>query len=86
MNRDTANLDGHELELTLETLDQWETELDEFAAGIMQRLSQISGKTIDTSALIPNNQSYSAEIQEPDHADDDSEAMQLLQSLREMTQ
>lgn len=80
---------GHEsssdddLELSLETLDQWETELDQFAAGIMQRLSQITGKAIDTSGILPDSQR-----QGQHHHDDvdDPEAMQLLQTLRDMTQ
>ncbi|QDV47875.1 hypothetical protein Enr13x_77870 [Stieleria neptunia] len=88
-------------ELSLETLDQWETELDQFAAGIMKRLSEASGKTIDVSGLIPPSQQASARQAarpqaarpqiagpptDPVDTDDESEAMQLLKSLREMTQ
>ncbi|QDV88623.1 hypothetical protein [Planctomycetes bacterium TBK1r] len=83
-----------DLDLSLETLDQWETELDQFAAGIMKRLSQASGKTIDVSGLIPQSQlaaapQAAATLADPvdtDDTDDESEAMQLLKSLREMTQ
>ncbi|MCS7469306.1 hypothetical protein NZK35_21865 [Stieleria sp. ICT_E10.1] len=80
-----------DLDLSLETLDQWETELDQFAAGIMKRLSQASGKTIDVSRLIPQSQQAAAPRAaapqtDPVDADDEHEAMQLLKSLREMTQ
>ena len=76
-----------DLELSLETLDQWETELDEFAAGIMQRLSSLSGRPIDTSGLIPQG-SPPETIAEPlmEEAHEEHEAMQLLQTLRDMTQ
>ncbi|MDV6028586.1 MAG: hypothetical protein F9B45_00445 [Phycisphaera sp. RhM] len=85
-----------DLDLSLETLDQWETELDQFAAEIMKRLSQASGTTIDVSGLIPQSQlaaapqaaaTLAAATQaDPVDTDDESEAMQLLKSLREMTQ
>ena len=85
-----------DLELSLETLDQWETELDQFAAGIMKRLSQASGKTIDVSGLIPQSQQAAAQQAaaqqaaaqqaDPIDTDDESEAMQLLKSLRDISQ
>ncbi len=95
-----------DLELSLETLDQWETELDQFAAGIMKRLSQASGKTIDVSGLIPQSQQAAAQHAaaqqaaaqqaaaqqaaaqqaDPIDTDDESEAMQLLKSLRDISQ
>ncbi len=72
-----------DLELSLDTLDQWETELDQFAAGIMQRLSFITGKAVDTTGLIPQSSSHA----QSDPADgDDQDAEQILQTLRDMTQ
>ena len=76
-----------DLELTLETLDHWETELDEFAAGIMQRLSGVSGRPIDTSELIPPGDFHGSNAESPaEEVHEEQEAMQLLQTLRDMTQ
>ena len=89
MNKVPGSAVDDDLELSLETLDQWETELDRFAAGIMQRLGDLKGSQIDTTGLIPQGR-----VQDVNHADtanlaahnDNPEAMQLLQSLRELTQ
>jgi hypothetical protein len=86
MKKETRSPTNDELDLSLETLDQWEDELDQFAAGIRQRLAKLTGNKIDTSGLMPYKQ--------PDHTDDsdenavydNSEALQLLQSIRELTQ
>ena len=56
----------------------------------MKRLSQASGKTIDVSGLIPQSQQAAAPQAaapptDPVDTDDESEAMQLLKSLRDMT-
>ncbi|WP_182865519.1 hypothetical protein [Stieleria mannarensis] len=79
-----------DFELSLETLDQWETELDQFAAGIMKRLSDASGKTIDVSGLIPQHQpadqNRAANQDGALQADENSEALRLLKSLRDMSQ
>lgn len=86
MSRETNSLTNDELDLTLETLDQWESELDQFAAGIMQRLSNLTGNKVDTSGLIPHKQ-VDVSV-DPNRAveHDNSEALKLLQSIRELTQ
>ena len=75
-----------DLELSLETLDQWETELDQFAATIMKRLSSVTGKSVDMRGLIPQSQQVSADGREPMDDANGGEAMQLLRALRNMTQ
>lgn len=74
------------LDLSLETLDQWETELDQFAAGIMQRLETLTGKEIDMRGLVPQSQVGRFESDAASDADDDSEAMQVLKTLQDLTQ
>ena len=94
MNKGPATSADDDLELSLETLDQWETDLDQFAASIMQRLSNITGEAIDTSGLIPDPPTEPKYDPSADHSDqdstdqasDDPDALQLLQTLREMTQ
>lgn len=83
MNRSPDLLPDEDEELSLDTLDQWETELDQFAAGIMQRLSRIAGSQLDVGGLVPHS---GIDDQTDSGPNDDTQAMQLLQSLRELTQ
>lgn len=86
MNRGPDLLADDDEDLSLDTLDQWETELDQFAAGIMQRLSRIAGSKVDISGLVPQSQTEDlTDDPTEDGSGDNNQAMQLLQSLREMT-
>ncbi|MCA9138370.1 MAG: hypothetical protein KDB00_16480 [Planctomycetales bacterium] len=82
MNRDTDQSAEGGDELSLEILDQWETELDQFAAGVMQRLSRIAGSDAPVRGLAPKTQTDDLT---DNGYDDNSQAIQVLQSLREMT-
>ena len=64
MSRETNAAIDDDLDLSLDTLDQWESELDQFAAEIMQRLSNLSGNPIDTSGLIPPKQHCDSDDQD----------------------
>jgi len=75
-----------DLDLSLETLDQWESELDQFAAGVMRRLSNLTGKAVDMRGLVPQSEQELVNDQGARDTDDGSEAMQVLKSLRELTQ
>lgn len=86
MNKETHPPTNDELDLSLETLDQWEAELDQFAAGIRQRLAKLTGKQFDTSGLMPHKQPSETNDTSESSVYDNSEALQLLQSIREMTQ
>ena len=62
------------LDLTIETLDQWEDDLDRFAAEIQQRLSLVS-MTVGESAT-----------SDTAHYSEEHEALALLRSIRELNQ
>ena len=63
------------LELNHETLDQWESELDQFAMGIRQRLSLI--------ALTAGTESPSTFL-EPDPASEEQQSLDVLKSIRDL--
>lgn len=67
----------HEQELSLETLDQWEAELEEFAANIKRRFAM-------ASLLIDASDSRSSELSCGSNSPD--QAMELLESVRKINQ
>ncbi|WP_143544175.1 hypothetical protein [Rhodopirellula sp. MGV] len=49
MNNPTSAGVPEDFELTIETLDDWETELDQFASQMLRRLSEFTGDASDPS-------------------------------------
>jgi hypothetical protein len=75
-----------DLGLSLEMLDRWETELDEFAAQVRQRLKGISDSAGGTEGRATPTEAELAEYPDLILAGDDPDAIRLLKSLRDMTQ
>jgi len=86
MSRESNSLTDDDLHVSLETLNQWEAELDQFAAGVMRRLAGLSASVAETSGQVPSMQNGLVKDRELVEADVDPETLQLLKSLRELTQ
>ena len=71
----TTERSSNSLELTIESLDQWENELDQFAADIKRRLSLVS-LVADVSEPSPR---------ETDDLSEEDQVLDLLKSLSEQT-
>ena len=72
MNQPLDSDHPNDIELTLETLDAWETELDEFAAEILQRLTLLSA----IIELQPESEGSEAGMSQPQAIDDDPDRRQ----------
>ena len=86
MSRETEATNEVDLDLSPETLKQWESELEQFVTGTMQRLSKLSHESLSESGNLPQNPHVEADKQEKNDVDEIPEALQLLQSIRELTQ
>ena len=74
-----------DLDLSLETLDEWESELDQFAVGVSRRLSQLSGHAL-SSLTVDKSDDTSSEVLEGLGDVDDPDTQNLIQSIRELRQ
>lgn len=86
MSRENDEANCDDLDLSPETLKQWESELDYFVTGAMQRLSNLSGIPFESSRMVPGKQSIDSDEKTLADIGGDPEALQLLQSIRELTQ
>ena len=85
MNKNCTSSTSRDLDISLEVLDQWESDLDQFSAEIMQRLSQLAGKRIERPSPSDRHDHSGASERDGENSGSDDQA-ELLRSLRELTQ
>lgn len=83
MNRMPNPESDDDLVIEVETLEQWESELDQFTAQIIHRLRNLSDRHGQSNAFAEQE---SGDDADQTAAQENADAMRLLQSFRELSQ